>query len=87
MTSRIVTGIADGVLSSESWTISHDGGKTVVYTNPLRGTTTYKYTDTGKLQEQDNPDGSVLKWNYQTDGRIASETYVDARRRAPVFRR
>ncbi len=40
-------------------TISHDGGKSVTYTNPLLGTTKSIYTDTGKLQEQDNSDGST----------------------------
>jgi hypothetical protein len=46
-------------LSTESFTISHDGGKRVTYAKPLLGTTKSIYTDTGKLQEQDNSDGST----------------------------
>ena len=46
-------------LSTESFTISHDGGKSVTYTNTLLGTTKSIYSDTGKLQEQDNSDGST----------------------------
>ncbi len=31
------------------------------------------YTDTGQLRRQENPDGSVLQWRYQTDGRLSQE--------------
>jgi len=51
--------VNSNTFSAESFTISHDGGKGVTYTNPLLGTTQSIYTDTGKLQEQDNPDGST----------------------------
>ena len=54
MTSRKVTLTATP--STESFTISHDGGKRVRYTNLLLGTIN-RFTDTGKLQEQDNSDG------------------------------
>jgi hypothetical protein len=39
--------------------LSHDGGKSVTYAKPLLGTTKSIYTDAGKLQEQDNSDGST----------------------------
>jgi hypothetical protein len=51
--------VNSNTLSTESFTISHDGGKRVTYTNPLLDTIKSIYTDTGKLQEQDKPDGST----------------------------
>ena len=79
MTQRDKKDASGLLLSHELWSISHDGGKTVAYTNPLGGVTTYKYTDAGKPQEQDNPDSSKLFWSYDSngDGRLATEVHAN----------
>ncbi len=41
--------------------------------NPLGGSTQKRYTSTGKLKFQQNPDGSTNAWLYYLDGRIHRE--------------
>jgi len=70
-------GTATGILlRSESWTYE-PGGKVATYTDPRGGVTYYSYTQAGQLSKQQNPDHSVLKWRYQTDGRLSTETRSD----------
>ncbi len=59
-------------LRTESYTYE-PGGKAATYTNPLGGLTRYLYTSTGQPRDQQNPDGSELKWTYYTDGRLNQE--------------
>lgn len=66
------------------------GGQVSTHTNALGGVTRKYYTTTGKLAQQSNPDGSMLRWTYFPDGRPRREylansnywetTYDDAQR-------
>jgi YD repeat-containing protein len=66
------------------------GGQVAFATNGLNGVTSKRYTSTGKVDFQSNPDGSTNGWTYYLDGRtrreygrngaFAETTYDDANR-------
>lgn len=49
------------------------GGEISIQVNPLGGQTKNFYTSTGLLRRQEQPDGSLLEWRYQLDGRLWKE--------------
>lgn len=59
-------------LSTDSY-VYEPGGNVAIHTNGLGGVTHKTYTTTGKLEQQGNPDGSILLWNYYLDGRLRRE--------------
>jgi len=50
------------------------GGQVSFATNALEGVTQMRYTSTGKLKYQKNPDGSTNAWTFYIDGRPRRET-------------
>jgi len=60
------------VLSTEGFAYE-PGGLVKYYTNALGGVTAKTYTTTGKIEFQNNPDGSTNAWRYYLDGRIKKE--------------
>jgi len=69
-------GSTGSIVSSEL--IEYEPGDQIsVYTNPLGGVTRKFYTATGQLRRQENPDNTVLLWEYDLSGRLVKETLAN----------
>lgn len=82
LTRKFYEGGSNGTLLAQETFTREPGGEVANYTNPLGGLTKKFYTVAGQLRRQENPDGTILEWRYQLDGRVTREpvnhnTYYD----------
>jgi len=72
MSQRVVRDSSANLLAQESWTYE-PGDQVATHTDPLGGVTTNTYTSDGQLKSVTRPDGTLLEWRYQLDGRPVRE--------------